>query len=189
MSVGAFDILKNAEVFESLPQALADISLAIGTTSGQQRDMVPAPFAEVAVATANFSEENKVAVVFGDERNGLSREELLRCHRISTIPTDEAFPALNMAQAAAICAYELARVTGARAAGTATALPTGKQDDLLFEQLAALLDIVEFSRSFNRKKVLTELRGFYHRTEPTVREHELLYGALVKINQKFRAEK
>lgn len=191
MSVGAFDLLKNSEVFESLSDALQDISFAIGTTSGQQRDMVPVPFTAIAgeaVCTAGNG-ANKVAIVFGDERNGLTREELLRCHQVSTIPTDAGFPALNMAQAVAICAYELSAKSGTSAdsSGAAAApasLPTGQQNDQLFEQLGTLLDAVEFSRTFNRDKVLLELRGFYQRAQPTSREYDLLRGALIKINQK-----
>lgn len=196
MSVGAFDLLKSSEVFESLDSALQDISFAIGTTSGQQRDLVPVPFNAIAadaVCTAGNG-ANKVAIVFGDERNGLTREELLRCHQVSTIPTDAGFPALNMAQAVAICAYELsvksgasADSSGAAASGAAAApasLPTGQQNDQLIEQLGTLLDAVEFSRTFNRDKVLLELRGFYQRAQPTSREYDLLRGALIKINQK-----
>lgn len=194
MSVAAFDVLKNSEVFGSLADALQDISLAIGTTSGQQRDLVPVPFAAVSAQAAYTAGNgnNKVAIVFGDERNGLTRDELLRCHRVGTIPTDAEFPALNMAQAAAICAYELARSAQPCAAGFGapdidkSLFPDGQQNDLLFQQLGRLLDAVEFSRTFNRDKVLLELRGFYQRAQPTKREYDLLQGALIKINQKLQ---
>ena len=202
MSVGAFDLLKSSEVFESLDSALQDISFAIGTTSGQQRDMVPVPFTAIAAEVSGTASNgaNKVAIVFGDERNGLTREELLRCHQVSTIPTDAGFPALNMAQAVAICAYELsvksggsmdtASMSAADTGNTAReSAPTGQQNDQLFEQLGTLLDAVEFSRTFNRDKVLLELRSFYQRALPTSREYDLLRGALIKINQKVSGTK
>jgi tRNA (cytidine32/uridine32-2'-O)-methyltransferase len=227
MSVGAFEILKNSEVFDSLTAALKDVSMSIGTTSAQQRDMNPRRLAEVAPLAAQAAgANNNVALVFGDERNGLTREDLLRCHQIMTIPTDENFPALNVGQAAAICAYEVARFAAAPSPGAAhtdtsatsaaaadycetaadgsagvraaakvpstkakrtaaTELPSGEQNDQLFESLGMLLDTAEFSRTFNREKVLLELRAFYHRAQPTVREYELLRGALIKVNQKL----
>lgn len=204
MAVDAFDVLKDSEVFDTLAEALQDISLGIGTTSGQQRDMQIGSLLDAAPAARAAAQHNKVAIVFGDERNGLSRDDLLRCHQVMTIPTSEIYPALNLAQAVAVTAYELARPqsngdgeratlggTAVRAFGTrqisakGNASPTGQQNDQLFQTFGELLDAADFSRSFNREKVLIEFRSFYQRAQPTEREHELLRGALFKIAQKI----
>src|SRR2546430_10164546 len=54
------------------------------------------------------------ALVFGPEPSGLTDVEVTRCHYLIHIPTDPAYPALNLAQAVAICLYELRRLWLAR---------------------------------------------------------------------------
>jgi tRNA/rRNA methyltransferase len=50
----------------------------------------------------------RVAVVFGPENHGLSREDLSYCHVMVVIPTDDRQPSMNLGQAVAVCLYELA---------------------------------------------------------------------------------
>lgn len=51
----------------------------------------------------------RVALVFGDERTGLLRDELARCHALTRIPSDARQPSLNLAQAVCIYAHALFR--------------------------------------------------------------------------------
>lgn len=190
MAVGAFDILKESQVFSSLSDALKDVSYSVGTTSGQQRENAPVPLRSITEIIKQRKDE-LCALVFGDERNGLSRDELDRCHQVMSVPTDPNFAALNLAQAVAICAYELGTQDNSSSpfsSSLATQHPTGEQDDEIFEQLGLLFDKVEFSRSFNRENVLTELRTFYQRAQPTAREAALLKGALHCINRNTQAK-
>jgi tRNA (cytidine32/uridine32-2'-O)-methyltransferase len=185
MAVGAFDVLKEAQIFDTLDDALKDVNLAVATTSGQQRALQLVSLPDISGTLIDAAAAgNKVAVVFGDERNGLLTTELERCHHMVTIPTDPEFAALNMAQAIAVCAYELTR-TVPRKDLQAVKYTSGAEDDELFSQLDVLLDKIEFTKKFNRNNVMTELRQFYQRAHPTDRELELLSGAIRKISRKL----
>lgn len=48
----------------------------------------------------------RVALVFGRESTGLTREELKRCDVVVTIPTSPRYPELNLSHAVAIMLYE-----------------------------------------------------------------------------------
>lgn len=186
MAVGAFDLLKSSETFTTLKEAVADVSFVVGTTAGQQRSQPLLPLTQ-ALEKVKASSGNKIAIVFGDERNGLSNEEIALCHILTCIETDKEFPSLNVAQAACVIAYELSKVCAVplenvHNAAKAT-LPTGKSDDELFEQVGTLLDRIEFSRKFNKDVVTKELRRFYYKAAPTKRESDLLRGVLHKLNQ------
>jgi tRNA C32,U32 (ribose-2'-O)-methylase TrmJ len=76
-----------------------------------------------------------VALVFGDERTGLGREALARCHALTTIPSDARQPSLNLAQA--ICIYARALFRGPEPRGRRGPSP-GTEADL--RPLAAVLD-------------------------------------------------
>jgi len=195
MAVGAFDILKSSETFSTLKEAVADLNFVVGTTAGQQRSQSPLPLSQ-ALEKVLAGSGNKIAIVFGDERNGLNNEEIALCHILTCIETNKQFPSMNVAQAACVIAYELSKssksgsviLDGHTNSQTAT-LPTGKSDDELFEQIETLLDRIEFSRTFNKEVVTKELRRFYYKAAPTKRESDLLRGVLHKLNQALELEK
>lgn len=116
LAVGAEDVLASARLAETLEEAVADCSWVVGT-SGRPR-LRPAPLDPEAFAAEAARRPGRVALVFGDERTGLGREELARCHALTRIPTDARQPSLNLAQALCLYAYSLSRApppsTGAR---------------------------------------------------------------------------
>jgi len=105
-AVHAADIWETAELFDSLTAAVKDCALVIGTTHrrGRRRKQTMTP-----AETAAFLKEHPgpAALVFGNERAGLDREEIERCNFASHIPVDELFPSLNLSHAVMVYAYEL----------------------------------------------------------------------------------
>jgi tRNA/rRNA methyltransferase len=114
LSVHAADIWDAARFFEptidGLKAAMADCSIAAGTTRrmGQKRKswgLTPEQFAahlrETGCSTA--------AVVFGNERTGLTDEELECCSLAINIPSNEDFPSLNLSHAVQVMTYTLFR--------------------------------------------------------------------------------
>lgn len=187
MSVGAFDVLKEAVTFQSLADALADMHFVAGTSSGQQRDQ-PLKTLDEALALMPLSGQNKIAIVFGDERNGLRSDELGLCHIIVRIPTDPAFPSLNLAQSAGIIAYELSKkfndINCSVPESDMSSLSSETETDRLFDQVEILLDNIGLARPYNKSLLLSELRRFYNRAVPTKRESDLLHATLRKLNRK-----
>ena len=185
MAVGAYDLIEKCQNFASLAEAIADVSMAIGTTSARFRAVQPLPFTEICAEATGVAKANKVAWVFGNERNGLTFEELERCHSTTCVPTEAEFPVLNVAQAVSIVAYEACRSQSAFSAATGADLPktmpTGKDEDQLFDRVDKLVKKVNFTREFNHTQVLRELRSAYQRMRPTVREYGLLNGLVLRL--------
>ncbi len=107
LAVGAEDVLASARLAPSLEEAVADCSWVVGT-SGRARLHGP-PLEPEAFASEAARRSGRVALVFGDERTGLSREDLARCHALTRIPTDARQPSLNLAQAVCLYAFALFR--------------------------------------------------------------------------------
>lgn len=108
LAVHAAELYESARRFPSLAEALEKTSLSAGFTRrrGERRksfSMDVASFARDAWGRPG----GDVALVFGNERSGLSAEELDLCSLAVHIPTSEAFPSLNLAQAVQIACYEL----------------------------------------------------------------------------------
>lgn len=191
MAVGAFDVLKQARVFSTLHEAIADTQLIFGTSSCFQRQVEPVPLTTACEELR--ASGRSAAFVFGDERNGLTLEELSLCHRIVRIPSNPAFPSLNLSHAVTVVAYELTREhqfnltpsTSTRKYKRAE-FPTLREEDEFFQLAERFLRRVDFLRSYNQHVLMEDLRSLYKRVMPRKREIDLLRGILFKSLQEMK---
>lgn len=112
LAIHAAYIWENAEFFDSITEATADCIIAAGTTRrrGKRRKswlVTPEEFAD-AVSKAP---EGKIAVIFGNERTGLTDEQLEECSIGVNIPSHPDFGSLNLSHAVQIICYTLYRHT------------------------------------------------------------------------------
>lgn len=110
-AVGAEELLQTAKRVGHLEEAIADCTLVIGTATLGRRKAEQEVVALPALGTRIVSEllaDGRIALVFGSEKRGLTREDLSYCHLLAVIPTDEAQPSMNLGQAVAVCLYEIA---------------------------------------------------------------------------------
>ncbi len=95
-------LLAQATVFPTLDEALADVALAVGTSS-KIADALAAPSLSVSRARVLLpAEHERLALVFGNERTGLSVDEAARCARVFRLPTPGPFESLNLSHAVAV---------------------------------------------------------------------------------------
>ena len=113
-AVGAETLLKNAEEFKTVAEAVADCALVVGTTAVRDRDLQQSLRRLDQPAGASIRTQlqtSKVALLFGSEKTGLSNDDFSHCHWLLNIPTREQQISMNLGQAVAVCLYELARGT------------------------------------------------------------------------------
>lgn len=112
-AVGAAEVLRQAEECASVEAAVADCGLVVGTTAIGNRE-IKHPLRTLDKAGAVIRKRlarDRVAILFGSEKKGLSNEDLSYCHWILHIPTRERHVSMNLGQAAAVVLWELARGT------------------------------------------------------------------------------
>ena len=110
LAIHAAYIWDNAEFFDSITQAAADCVISAGTTRrrGKKRKewlVTPEEFADGAA----IKQEGKAAIIFGNERTGLTDEELEECSIGINIPSSPEFPSLNLSHAVQIMCYTMYR--------------------------------------------------------------------------------
>jgi tRNA/rRNA methyltransferase len=113
-AIGAPALLNNALESATLADAVRNCTLVIGTgTLTHRKAEQPivrldnlAPLVDQAL-----DRSGRIALVFGPEKHGLTRDDLSWCHLLVEIPTDAQQPSMNLGQAAAVCLYELATRT------------------------------------------------------------------------------
>jgi tRNA/rRNA methyltransferase len=184
----AGDLLDRAEVHDDLSAALGPSTWVCGTSSraveGRPR-LTPRELAAEALRRAGAGE---VAVVFGEERRGLSDAELALCQAVCTIPTSPAYDSMNLAQAVAVVSYELALAGGAGLVGAPDGEPPARHDttEALWERLAGLLLEAGYLNPQNPEQILAEWRRLLARADPSQREVELLLAAARALERRLK---
>jgi tRNA/rRNA methyltransferase len=95
------------------------------------------------LAGKELARGGRVAVVFGPEKHGLTREDLSYCHLLVEIPTDPRQPSMNLGQAVAVCLYELACRTFLPERGAPEAVADGVRSIAPSGDLEVLAGVVE----------------------------------------------
>jgi tRNA/rRNA methyltransferase len=110
-AIGAPELLQNAKDTQSLADAVADCTFVAGTGTLTHRKPEQHVFALPDLGralTGQLDHEGRIALVFGPEKHGLTRDDLSYCHAMVTIPTDPRQPSMNLGQSVAVCLYEIA---------------------------------------------------------------------------------
>ena len=107
-AVGASDVLKKAQEFKSVAEAVGDCALAVGTTAVRNRALQH-PLRRLNDESANVirtaMRSGRVALLFGSEKIGLTNEDFTHCHWLLHVPTHEQQISMNLGQAVAVCLF------------------------------------------------------------------------------------
>jgi tRNA/rRNA methyltransferase len=183
----AADVLEAATVHADARSALTHVVWSCGTTSRVLPGRPQLSPRELAAEVAARSGRGPVAVVFGEERRGLSDAELELCQAVCTIPTTAAYDSMNLAQAVTVIAYELAVQAGPEPATVPDREPARHATlEALWERLGVLLGAAGYLNPQNPEHILADWRRLLARAEPTQREIELLVAAVRAVERKLR---
>ena len=184
----AGDLLDAAALHADLRAALAGVTWACGTTSRAVEGRPRLDPAALGREVARRAAAGPVAIVLGQERRGLSDAELDLCQAVCAIPTAAAYDSMNLAQAAAVLCWEVARAAGAALAADPAPAPPARLETLeaLWDRARELLGAAGYLNPQNPEHILAELRRLLARAEPTQREAELYVAAVRAIERKLR---
>ena len=183
MAVQSTDVLAARREVKTLEEAVAECVWVVGTSSRKvpgKRRLSPRAFAAEAVS------RGPVALVFGDERSGMTNDEVERCHDLSSIPTDDAQPSVNLAQAVLLYAWELRMAVGAaegeRPPAPVSAASTAAELELLQGAMKELLTAGGFLRDEGRP-ALKQLMAPLIRARMSKAEAQLWMAAVKSLTK------
>jgi tRNA/rRNA methyltransferase len=190
-AVGAAPLLRSAEEYAGVADAVADCRLVVGTTSVGHRELqhpirrleYGARLIKRALATG------PVGLLFGSEKFGLSNEDLSHCHWLMRIPTVSQELSMNLGQAVALCLYELVRDAKAVVARPEK-IRRAKAEET--EQITLLLlEILQKSGYVNpvtAGSTVEKVRRLVRRLKIAARDAPVLLGMLRQILWKLGRE-
>jgi len=175
---GADEILDGCARFGALPEALASFHVVVGTSS-RNVPWIPLAYrpSELAQHLVALGDQ-RIALVFGSERTGLTNEQLDHCRLLVTIPTDPRFESMNLSQAVAIMVYELYQRVESQPLGRRMELAESAELERLFSHLEQCLLAIGFLDKDNPQRIMATLRQVLSRAGLEERDVQILRGIL-----------
>lgn len=191
MSKGAKEVIKNAQVFDTLEEALHDVQCVYASTA-RIRDMVkpmlsPRKCAEKLQQA--YGRGEKTALLFGPERMGLNNDDIALSDAIVVVPVSELYPSLNLAQAVAVLCYEwfcMANDTVEESVDLGDSRVANRKEVAdMFEHLEFELDASDFFRvAEKRPKMIRNIRNIFVRAGLTDQDVRTLRGIIRSLAKK-----
>lgn len=179
-AVGAAELLASAKEYKTVAEAVADCTLVVGTTAVRHRELQH-PLRRLEYGGRLIRKHmgsGTVALLFGSERFGLSKDDLSHCHWLIRIPTLEQNISMNLGQAVAVCLYELIR--DGRAARRSEKQPLASAGEV--ERITALLADVLRTSSYmlpqRAEETKRRIRRMVHRLSLSAQDVEAWLGIL-----------
>ncbi|MGN1392681.1 MAG: RNA methyltransferase [Succinivibrionaceae bacterium] len=189
LAKGARDVLESAKIYNTLDDALKDITLVAGTSARSRSIELPLyqPHEAVKKIAEHVRNDNKCAIIFGRERTGLTNEELQRCDIHVNIDANPDYSSLNLAMSVQVISYELRQI-----------LITDKKEKPpvnnefirkpTHDEVEAYYDFIEknllecgFLKEGHNGKVMGQIRRIYAKADLTYHELRILYGILATM--------
>ena len=188
----AKEIIDGAQVFSSLEEAIRDSVLTIGFTrrSGHARGE-PRSFLEILPQILEAASHHTVSLLFGNEKNGLSNEEIQRCHLAAILPTSTEHGSLNLSHAVAIACFLLFNQTPESVLNLRKPeryyATQGELEDLMtdFKLVLEALDYQDTPYNDLLTRSLHHLRRLFKKAGVERREFHLFKAFLSRIEQKI----
>jgi TrmH family RNA methyltransferase len=186
---GAEDLLRKVRTLANWDDlaSRADDVIALSSLRGRiSRGLPPSiTFKEIS---SSLRRGQRVTLVFGPERGGLTTEELRMCDARLRIETSQGFPTLNLAQSVAIALALLSPFEQSSRRSRATRTPgeepaPAKAVRRLLSSLEETLSSAGYPGRGHSKEVVSEIESFLRRGKPTAREVTLLLGALAALRR------
>jgi TrmH family RNA methyltransferase len=182
LAAGADDLLESIVPFGSLAEALAGFPVVVTTSSlrgrGRTRSLELAELAGYLAAAGG----GPAAFVFGPERSGLTEEELARASACLRLPTDPAFPTMNLSHAVAVVLAVAAAFTAPSAARAEDeALAPASAIDAAVAHWDLALEAIDFYDTGHRDRSLRDWRKLVAARPLTEREVAILRGVANRI--------
>jgi tRNA/rRNA methyltransferase len=187
---GADIVLDQAEVFDTVAEAVADLEHVVATTARNRElsQRIVTPRHAAGEIGAWIGRGERVGILFGPERTGLTNDDMVQADTALSIPLNPQFSSLNVAQAVLLVAYEWAakdegqlgeRQPAERMSDYATRPASKDELQNLFDHLERALDQSGFLRNkAMRPSMVQNLRAFLQRAGMTEQEVRSFHGVI-----------
>ena len=186
----ATDVLENANIFDSIKDAIKDSTFVYATSARDRSIQWPIMNAEQAANDIcnEVNSKKEVSIIFGKEDRGLTNEELELANKLIEIPANPEYPVLNLAMSAQIICYEILKASSDDTNREWRDYPEVNSNQLQrlidhFIETAVDIDVIDPD---NPKKIISRIKRMFTRLQPDEMEASFMRGFLSGIKKKIK---
>lgn len=192
-AVGAEAVMAGARSVPTLAEIVSDANLVLGTTTGSHRILSRETLLlpQLAAWLRRRKSKGRAVLLFGSEKTGLSNDDMSHCHALVRIPTGPDCPSMNLAQAVAVCAYELVRagvvaVTPADVSVSRSEPANQQALESIFTHAKQILETSGYFHPKSRAPMQMKLRRTLLDLHLTCNDVRVLGGVLSQVSWKLK---
>ena len=192
LASNAKPLLETVQVFSDIKTALAEQHYVIGFTA-RKRELTQPHYnlKDLPYELITIKKNQNIAILFGNETNGLSNEEIKYCNSLCYIDSEPSAASLNLAQAVQICCYQLKMSLKDKQSNLITEKPpknfvTSERMNGFYDHLETTLDALGFLKKIQAERLMHRLRLLFNRTQMDEEELNILRGILAEIQKKIK---
>jgi len=177
-AVHAREIVRQAQFFSELGEAVADLQVVFASTAKARKNYSVLPFDEALTRMLSLRPPARVGLLFGNERTGLTSEELRFSNFRFTIPQASRQPSYNLAAAVLLTLFELFRRRLEGQAGSAfparEPLLSRREQGECLSLILAKLEARKFIHPTNKRHTTEMIHDLFGRLQMTEKDRRLL---------------
>jgi len=187
-SVGAFDVIDKAKVFDNVENAISSFDIVI-SLSARQRDINKKhisinKFNDIIKKGKNI----RIGLMFGPEASGLSNKDLSFSNYILQIPTSSKFKSLNLSHSLTIICYEIFKLSNTKKIKSKNInikISNKSKISSVINHLVNLLEKKDFFIPIEKKhSMLLNINNLIYRLEPNDKELRILASIISSLSKK-----
>ena len=186
-SVGAFDIINKAKVFNKIENAIKSFNIII-SLSARRRDINKKHISIQEFYNIVKKNNLKVGLMFGPEASGLSNKDLSFSNYILQIPTSPNFKSLNLSHSLTLICYEIFKTLNKSNTNKKSCnLKTSSKSKIssLVSHLKNLLEKKDFFLPEEKKhSMIININNLIYRLEPNDKELRILASIISTLSKK-----
>ena len=188
-SVGAYDIINKAKVFNETNEAISNFDVVV-SLSARRRDINKKHISlNDFIKLVKSRKNSNFGVMFGPEASGLSNKDLSFSNYILQIPTSPKFKSLNLSHSLTIICYEIFKIFNVKLfkkKGTNIKISSKSKINLLIKHLMRLLDEKDFFNPIEKKQsMIQNINNLIYRLEPNDKELRILASIISSLSKKI----
>ena len=186
-SVGAYNIIKSAKIYNNVTDAIKKFDLVFATTA-RKRDINKKHISIINfIKLLSKHKKSNIGIMFGPEASGLSNYDLSLSNFIIKIPTSSKLTSLNLSHAVIVVCYEIYRslnFTKFKKEKILSKLASKSTIKNLIRFLEKILDDKKFFKPLEKKSsMILNINNIFGRLEKSDKEIRILFsifGSLIK---------
>tara|TARA_B100001093_G_scaffold318728_1_gene304088 strand:+ start:3688 stop:4398 length:711 start_codon:yes stop_codon:yes gene_type:complete len=186
-SVGAYDIINKAKVFNKIENAINPFNLVI-SLSARRRDINKKNISLNEFQDIIKKKNLNIGLMFGPEASGLSNKDLSFSNYIFQIPTSSKFKSLNLSHSLTLICYEIFKVLNKnkiKKKNLNIKISSKSNISSLVSHLSNLLEKKDFFKPKEKKhSMLLNINNLIHRFQPNDKELRILASIISSLSKK-----